>query len=155
MHSSDNSQAHKLMLALHRLRRLDMNKMAPLTFKPSEFRLMYSILQGLEQEPRGITVSELSTRMGVASPTVTPQIRSLEEQGLVHRYNDQEDRRVVRVKLTEQGEQAFRTAAEHRSKQIQNLCDFLGEEKSNQLIELLHDVHRYFESQINQNKKTE
>lgn len=110
---------------------------------------MFTIMHGMEMEERGVTVSELSSMMAVASPTVTPLVRSLEEQGLVLRYNDKEDRRAVRVKLTEQGLEQVREFAKKRSAQIQGLVEYLGEEKSGQLIELLEQVYEYVERQVN------
>lgn len=149
MLTGDNPQARRLLKAFHRLRRLDFSKMTPSALKPSEVRLMFTIMHGMEMEERGVTVSELSSMMAVASPTVTPLVRSLEEQGLVLRYNDKEDRRAVRVKLTEQGLEQVREFAKKRSAQIQGLVEYLGEEKSGQLIELLEQVYEYVERQVN------
>ncbi|MDU4695121.1 MULTISPECIES: MarR family winged helix-turn-helix transcriptional regulator [Paenibacillus] len=155
MFIGDNPQAHRLLKAFHRFRRLDLSKLTPSAFKPSEVRLMFIILRGMELDERGVTVSELSAMMEVASPTVTPLVRSLEEHGLVLRYNDKEDRRAVRVKLTEQGLDQIREIARKRSAQIQELVEYLGEEKSRQLIELLEQVYEYVEEQLNTKKSQE
>ena len=48
-------------------------------------------------------VSELSSRMHVTSPSITQLVTSLEERGLVVRTMDREDRRSVKVSLTEKG----------------------------------------------------
>jgi DNA-binding MarR family transcriptional regulator len=116
---------------------------------------MFYILHGMEKDERGVTVSELSAMLEVASPTVTPLVRSLEERGMVLRYNDKEDRRAVRVKLTEQGIAHIKELAKKRSAQIQGLVEFLGEEKSQQLIELLEQVYMYIEMKANPNKSQE
>lgn len=155
MFTGDNPQAQRLLKAFHRFRRLDFGKLTPSAFKPSEVRLMFFILRGMEMDERGVTVSELSSMMEVASPTVTPLVRSLEEHGLVLRYNDKEDRRAVRVKLTEQGMDQIREIAKRRSVQIQGLVEYLGKEKSRQLIELLEQVYEYVELQLNTEKSQE
>lgn len=152
MFLSDNPQVQRLLKALHRLRKLDMNRLTPAGFKPSEIRLLFVIMRGMEKDDRGVTVSELSAMMEVASPTVTPLIRSLEEHGLVLRYNDQEDRRVVRVKLTERGREVIKEAAKTRSAQFKGLVEFLGQEKSDQLSELLEQVYEYVELQLDKEK---
>ncbi|WP_068783918.1 MarR family winged helix-turn-helix transcriptional regulator [Paenibacillus phocaensis] len=152
MFTGDNPQALSLLKAFHRFRRLDFSKLTPSALKPSEVRLMFHLLHGMEKEERGVTVSELSAMLEVASPTVTPLVRSLEERGLVLRYNDKEDRRAVRVKLTEQGLDHIRETAKKRSAQVQELVEFLGEEKSQQLIELLEQVYAYVEMQVTKEK---
>ncbi|MGG6314035.1 MarR family winged helix-turn-helix transcriptional regulator [Paenibacillus macerans] len=155
MYDGDNPQVQRLLKTVHRFRKLDMSKMTSLPYKPSEVRLLFVLLHGLKKDERGVTVSELSTMMEVASPTVTPLIRSLEEHGLVLRYNDQEDRRVVRVKPTERGLEVVREAAKARSGQIQGLVDYLGQEKCLQLIELLEQVYEYVEMKLNRKRENE
>ena len=155
MFTGDNSQAQRLLKTFHRFRRMDLSKLTPSEFKPSEVRLMFYILHGMEKDERGVTISELSAMLEVASPTVTPLVRSLEERGMVLRYNDKEDRRAVRVKLTEQGIAQVKEIAKKRSAQIQGLVEYLGEEKSQQLIELLEQVYTYMEMRANPNRSQE
>jgi len=49
------------------------------------------------------TVGELAHAAGVATPTVTRVLGSLERDGIVERRRDQADRRVVRIRLTPAG----------------------------------------------------
>lgn len=155
MFNGDNPQAQRLLKTFHRFRRMDLSKLTPSEFKPSEVRLMFYIMHGMEKDERGVTVSELSAMLEVASPTVTPLVRSLEERGMVLRYNDKEDRRAVRVKLTEPGIAQVKEIAKIRSAQIQGLVDYLGEEKSQQLIELLEQVYTYMEMKAHRDNSQE
>lgn len=155
MFNGDNPQAQRLLKTFHRFRRMDLSKLTPSEFKPSEVRLMFYIMHGMEKDERGVTVSELSAMLEVASPTVTPLVRSLEERGMVLRYNDREDRRAVRVKLTEPGIAQVKEIAKIRSAQIQGLVDYLGEEKSQQLIELLEQVYTYMEMKAHRDNSQE
>lgn len=52
----------------------------------------------------GMTVGTISQRRAIDPPTVTGIIKRLEQNGLVERRNDREDRRVVKVYLTTEGE---------------------------------------------------
>ncbi len=52
----------------------------------------------------GMTIGTISQKRGVDPPTVTGIVKRLEQNGLVERQNDREDRRVVKVKLTAEGE---------------------------------------------------
>ena len=55
-----------------------------------------------------MTVGTISQMRGIDAPTVTGIIKRLEQNGLVERHNDREDRRVVKVYLTIEGENILR-----------------------------------------------
>lgn len=50
----------------------------------------------------GVTIGTLSQRLGFDAPTITGIVKRLEVSGLVERVHDHEDRRVVKVYLTEE-----------------------------------------------------
>lgn len=54
-------------------------------------------------EKDGQTVGEIGERLFLESSTLTPLLKRLEANGLVHRFRDAKDERVVRVSLTEAG----------------------------------------------------
>lgn len=141
----DDPKAQRLLEAFNRIRRTDWHKMPKGNCKFSEIRVLFYIKKNNSEDARGVTISALSSMMDVTSPTVTPLIKSLESNGLVLRYNDQEDRRVVRVQLTETGEEVIRKAMRSYKERFQGLYHFLGEEKSVQLAELLEEVYQYIE----------
>ncbi len=60
----------------------------------------------LEQD--GMTISAISQRRGVDPPTITGIIKRLEQNGLVERRHDLEDRRQVKVYLTDEGRDIMR-----------------------------------------------
>lgn len=51
----------------------------------------------------GITIGTISQKRGLDAPTVTGIIKRMEQSGLVERRHDREDRRVVKVYLTDEG----------------------------------------------------
>jgi len=51
----------------------------------------------------GVTIGTMSQERGVDAPTATGIITRLEQNGLVERRHDREDRRVVKVYLTDEG----------------------------------------------------
>jgi DNA-binding MarR family transcriptional regulator len=57
-------------------------------------------------DDESISMNDLSVKMKLASSTMTRMIDQLVQKGLVDRQPDSEDRRVVRVRLTERGGQA-------------------------------------------------
>ncbi|MNO58827.1 putative HTH-type transcriptional regulator YusO [compost metagenome] len=142
-------RAHRLMSAFNQLKRMDWHRGVE-GCKPSELRVLFIIKRGSSRDSRGVTVSEISSMMGVTSPTVTPLVRSLEDNGLVIRYNDQEDRRLVRVKLTEEGDALTRKSIKLYTERFEGLYDYLGDERSDQLADLLELVFQYMEEQKKQ-----
>ena len=101
----------------------------------------------MKSDTAEMKVSEISKQLHVTSPTVTQLVNGLEANGLIKRNSDPVDRRAVGITLTEKGERVTEQAAEAFSASIQGLIEFLGEEQSNQLTELLSKVFRYYNEQ--------
>jgi DNA-binding MarR family transcriptional regulator len=112
--------------------------------KPSEIKVLFCIRKGAKSNAPEIKVSEISKLLYVTSPTITQLLKGLEANGLVERHIDPTDRRAVGVKLTEKGEMVSQQAADTFSDSFNGLIEYLGEEQSNQLAELLSKAFRYF-----------
>jgi len=143
----ETPKTQRLMEVFNRFRRAGWHKPPLEGLKPSEVKVLFFIHRGSRNDPRGVMISAISSMMEVTSPTVTPLVRSLEKRGLVVRYTDEEDRRAVRIKLTEQGEAVTRKAHEAYTRRFTGLINYLGEEKSGQLAELLEQVYEYLDQQ--------
>lgn len=89
-------------------------------------------------------VSDISKLLRVTPPTVTQILKGLEADGLVEREIDPTDRRVAFIKLTKKGELVTVKAREASLADFEGLVEYLGEERSNQLADLLTDVFAYF-----------
>ena len=140
-----NAAAQKLLQALDQFQRAKWHEHQ--TFegcKPSEIRVLFCIKNGAKA---GIPmkVSEISKRMQVTSPTITQLLNNLEPNGLVERQIDPEDRRSVGIRLTEKGERVTERAWEGFLTALQGLIDYLGEEDSERLTDLLGKVLHYIE----------
>jgi DNA-binding MarR family transcriptional regulator len=92
-------------------------------------------------------ISEISQFLQVTPPTITQIINVLEKDGLVERTIDPEDRRAVKIKLTPEGLKVTAKARLAFSETFLGLIDFLGEEESEQLANLLSKVQQYFNQQ--------
>src|SRR5216684_6574948 len=67
--------------------------------------LMLSSLKSKERR----TQLDLARAVGIEGPTLTRHLDGLEENGIVRRVRDGNDRRAVRVELTDEGERLFQT----------------------------------------------
>lgn len=135
---------HKLFAALRQLHKVDWKQKVEGN-KPSELTLMITLAHHGNRTPgqQGLKVSEISRFLGITPPTVTQLINSLEAKEMVRREADPADRRVVRVVLTDRGRELTEKARQHRDYMLKKLVDFLGEEDSNRLAELLIKVHGF------------
>ena len=110
----------------------------------SEIRVLFCIRKSTKSDTSEMKVSEISKLLHVTSPTITQLLKGLEANGLVTRHIDPTDRRAVGIALTEKGEMVTQQAADAFSASFEGLVEYLGEEQSYQLAELLSKVFRYF-----------
>jgi len=73
----------------------------------------FHVLDTIEQAAEPLPVREVALGAGVAAPTVTRMLDGLERDGLVARERCADDRRVVRVRLTEAGAARMAAKREH------------------------------------------
>ena len=112
---------------------------------PSEIKVLFCVAKGMRHNNAIITVSEISKILQVTSPTVTQILKKLETNGFVERRADDVDRRVVRITLTEKGQDVVRQAREEFHASIEGLIEYLGEEQCNQLADNLSKVFQYYQ----------
>ncbi len=97
-----NDLAPRLRLAFMRLaRRLRQESAEGLT--PSMLSVIASI-----HRAQPVTLGALAALERVQPPTITATVSRLEDAGFVRRETDAADRRVVRVRLTDEGQQLIR-----------------------------------------------
>ena len=82
----------------------------------------------------GLTIGDLCERMFLACSTISGLIDRLEKIQLVERYRDEEDRRVVRLKLTEKGVNCTQSILEKRKEQFEKDLKMIDIERQEELI---------------------
>lgn len=138
-----NDIAHNLLEAFFQFRRLRLSQSLIEGLSLSEVRVLFHLRKAAEAQRAGTKVSELSGMMQVTPPTVTQLISDLEARGYVERAMDRDDRRAVRVSLTEKGEVAMAKAHEAIADSFRGLVEYLGEEESRQMVDLLRKTFTY------------
>lgn len=96
-----------------------------------------------EDDP-GITPKKLGEKLHIGPSTITQHLGNIEEKGYILREMDKNDRRVIRVNLTEKGIEEMKRMKKEIVKVFTGLIENLGEEKSRELISLLQASSRYF-----------
>lgn len=139
-----NELAHRLMYSFFQLHRQKMNSGPVQGLNPGEMRVLRSVRR--LDSGQGVMVSELGGLLKVSSPFITQITNGLVKQGLVERAADPEDRRVVRLRVTAPGEEVIVKASREYMALYAGLAEELGQDKSEELIRLLHQVYQYFDS---------
>ena len=85
-------------------------------------------------ENDGISVNEISNKLILNTNTITPLLKRMESQGLIHRQRSDSDERKVIVDLTEKGKLMQENAARIPEKLATELIS--GDVKVEELIEL-------------------
>ena len=116
--------------------------------KNSEIMTLFRLKHFEENYPDGISVSELSDSMEVRPPSVTSVITVLEQKNLVQRCMDLNDRRKIRIKLTEAGNEFIENNKKRVFFKVKGLVEYLGPEKSKMLADLINETDNYFISNI-------
>jgi len=140
------SLAHKLMESFLRIKKINRNHSPVAGLKHSEIVLLFCINKAVKPGELGITISEIGHLLKVTSPTVTQLVNGLQKQELIERNIDKEDRRAVRIRLTNKGEKVIKKAWQTFLHSFTGLAEHLGEEKSRELVDLLTQVFSYFNS---------
>ena len=144
MDRQETITAHNLFRAFMQFNKAEWHQRSIAGCKPSEIRVLFCIKKGMKPDAPEMKVSEISKRLHVTSPTITQLLKGLEANGLVERHIDPNDRRAIGIMLTEKGETITRQAADAFFDSLNGLIEYLGEEQSNQLAELLFKVFRYY-----------
>ncbi len=93
----------------------------------------WGVLALLAQQD-GMTIGAISHERGIDAPTVTGIVRRLEQSGLVERRHAQEDRRMVLVYLTAEGQDIMQTLPAAVTHSNQQMMDGFSEEEQHHLI---------------------
>lgn len=105
----------------------------------------FDVMAALYRVPQGLTMTELSRYLLVSNGNVTTVVDRLVLDGIAKREQQANDRRSLRVSLTEQGSAQFtQIASAHEAKVNQLFADFSSEDIE-ELLQLLK-VHAHKET---------
>lgn len=102
----------------------------------SEFVVLYKALDYSLDNGENIAVAEAAKKHGVSVSFISKTLKSLEEKGYIERVSDKNDRRSVRISVTESGKEVVdrffgslfslldRATREFSKTEIENMIDF-------------------------------
>jgi len=112
--------------------------LSELGFTWGQYNIMKNIMPG-----ESITLSELSSRALKENSNVTPLVDYLEEKGIIMRANDPQDRRITRVRLTENGKNIREMAISSHQEFIKEVFKYVPYEDMERFLEIIKVFQTY------------
>ena len=131
---------HVLPLLKKRLMHMDMVQ------KEHSTPLSHVQVLAMLQDAGTMSVSEISRRLGIAKPNITPLVDRLFEAGYVDRQHDENDRRVVNIVLMPAGIEKLAAIRATIARQIQAQAESLTVSEFRELNESLQSIVRILSS---------
>ena len=110
----------------------------------SEYELLVMLVMNLKEDNEALTVTEISNLLQITPAGVTHFINPLEKAGYIERLQDSNDRRIVRIGLTDKGTKVAEALILEVQEQLIGLINHLGEEDSKTFIRLMTQAIEYF-----------
>jgi DNA-binding MarR family transcriptional regulator len=98
------------------------------------------VLATLEKEGP-LTMTDISRKLIIPKPNVTPLVDKLIELGYVERLADEHDRRIVKVKITEKGIEVIEELRSQVSEHIKQKLSIFNDEELGELCSALKTVN--------------
>ncbi|MBM3608494.1 MAG: MarR family transcriptional regulator [Alphaproteobacteria bacterium] len=102
----------------------------------------FDVLAALWRRPEGISMSELSRMLLVSNGNSSSVVERLVQDKLIERIAQKSDRRVVRIRLSDEGRKKFSEMADGHEQEINRLFRSLNEASIESLTEILGQVEK-------------
>jgi DNA-binding MarR family transcriptional regulator len=84
-----------------------------------------------------VTMTEVAKQFDISLPTATALSDKLVRAGLIARQNDANDRRIVKLVLTQKGNDLLTKAMRQRSTKVSKMLSYLSSEEKQQLLHIM------------------
>lgn len=141
-----NPRATRLMdemrVVAHLLYQLGESNLAESGLSYAQYRILFMLHLAEEMESApGLTPSEISDRQGTSRNTISSLIRSLEDESLIRRELDAQDRRKFNIQLTEAGRALVQERARKHMRMVDAIFGALEVEEMDTLSTLLRRIN--------------
>jgi DNA-binding MarR family transcriptional regulator len=100
------------------------------------------LLHQLEDAPRELTLKELAERIALSLPAASRTIDDLVRRGFVERHEDEDDRRMKRVSVTDRGRHVIRKLNSARLNGLEQFTQTLNDDERRALGDALQVLLR-------------
>ena len=136
----DNEFKKRFMQVIFRFRKsgMDFPKMADLNM--TEFFVMNGLAKNIFGDDSSVDLSQIQCHTHITKAAISQMFTSLEKRGYIIRETDKSNRRRITVVLTPQGTEILAQSQQQANKTLEEILLRLGEEKAQQLVELLSEL---------------
>lgn len=143
-------KSKKFLHSISMIKKLAHKHKRPHDFHPGEMMMMKTILANCEENKSdknyyGMKTSELTKVLCITKPATSKMLNMLEEKGYIERTSNKSDRRVVYVKVTEEGNEFLKEQNRKFEKFTCKVVEKMGEEDTDNLIRLLDKLYHVIE----------
>lgn len=131
----NQDRVSQFVAIMQRMHKNNLNFKHKMGMPHGEFTMMQTIRH--HDKGEGVTISELSEYSQITKPAVSQIINVIEEKGFVERVTTKQDRRVVRVRMTEAGEAAVKASCAIASRKLDKVLEKMGHEDADAFLKLL------------------
>lgn len=103
--------------------------------------------ENTDPDIKGIKVTTISTILFAAAANTSNLLRSMEVKGTIERVFDDNDRRVVFIRLTPKGEEIINTAREKSGEIFLKIFEKLGDEESEEYLRISRKLYQILQEE--------
>jgi DNA-binding MarR family transcriptional regulator len=90
---------------------------------------------------KNVDMSDIADYFHIELPSATSLVNKLYEHKLVTRFEDPDDRRLVRITLTDEGSTLIKKAMCERRKKLENMLSYLTDKEKSALLTILQTLN--------------
>ncbi|HLD71008.1 MAG TPA: MarR family transcriptional regulator [Candidatus Peribacteraceae bacterium] len=125
-----------LAFRLSRIMRQRMFKMR----NRSRVNMMQLHMLGWIAESRGVTMKELAEHLKISSPSATVFVQRLVVMGLLHRFEDPKNRKLVRLKISRKGQALCREHMQTAQDALRKIFSIISPSDQRELARILDNL---------------
>ncbi|AWK52279.1 MarR family transcriptional regulator [Clostridium beijerinckii] len=149
MNKQSNIDIKKFVDTFEALARVERHNQTLMGIKKSEARVLLCIEFLSNEKECKVNISEISKNLSITSPSTTEFVKNLTTKGYIERHVNQNDKRVIEITLTDEGEKIVQDLKKYFNSLFSGIIETLGTEQSELLIELLGKVNIYLNEWYN------
>ena len=128
---------------MHTFRQLNIELHAndgQLVLRPQAFFLLHFLFHQRHIGQERVRQADIATELNLAAPTITQLLNALENEGYIQRQRFTDDRRVVWISITPEGETVMHQSMKQRFARLGQVIDLMGEGEAEELLRLVQKV---------------
>lgn len=136
----DYDLAVKLLTTFKKMRKMNVHRIKDCTLTSSQMYMLHHIYHKNKHLEKPTTVSQISKESNQTLSATTQIINSLDKEGYIKREIDKDDRRIIRITLTDKGKQHMKDQHDKMLEYVQGIVEKIGQEQTIQFIDIIEKI---------------